>query len=56
MQKGVSMDDPLGTQIVLEGIEVLTGLAGVVKASALLLGIIYAINLSYLKYSIGAGQ
>ncbi|XP_058233596.1 uncharacterized protein LOC131344999 isoform X1 [Hemibagrus wyckioides] len=42
--KGGSMDDPLQNGIVLEGIEVLTGLA-----CALLLGLIYAINLSYPK-------
>uniref|UniRef100_A0A8C1WYW3 Uncharacterized protein n=1 Tax=Cyprinus carpio TaxID=7962 RepID=A0A8C1WYW3_CYPCA len=39
----------LQTGIVLEGIEVMTGLAGVAKACAFLLGLIYAINLSYPK-------
>jgi len=38
----------------LEGIEVMTGLSGVAKACVYLVGLIYAINLSYpkeLRYS-----
>lgn len=52
--KGGSADDPYQTGVMLEGIEVLTGLAGVTKACVFLIGLIYAINLSYpkeLRYS-----
>jgi len=47
--KGGSADDLLLTEVMLEGIEVMTGLSGVAKACVYLLGLIYAINLSYPK-------
>uniref|UniRef100_A0A672SH25 Uncharacterized protein n=1 Tax=Sinocyclocheilus grahami TaxID=75366 RepID=A0A672SH25_SINGR len=52
--KGGSTDDPLQTGIVLEGIQVMAGLAGVANSCVFLLGLIHAINLSYpkeLRYS-----
>ncbi|XP_076845338.1 sterile alpha motif domain-containing protein 3-like [Brachyhypopomus gauderio] len=46
---GSTEDDPLDVGIVLEGREVLAGLSSVARACALLLGLIYAVNLSYPK-------
>uniref|UniRef100_A0A3B1JSI2 Uncharacterized protein n=1 Tax=Astyanax mexicanus TaxID=7994 RepID=A0A3B1JSI2_ASTMX len=46
---GSTEDDPLDVGIVLEGREVLSGLSSVARACALLLGLIYAVNLSYPK-------
>uniref|UniRef100_A0A3B1K1K1 Uncharacterized protein n=1 Tax=Astyanax mexicanus TaxID=7994 RepID=A0A3B1K1K1_ASTMX len=46
---GSTEDDPLDVGIVLEGREVLSGLSSVARVCALLLGLIYAVNLSYPK-------
>ena len=46
---GSTEDDPLEVGVVLEGHEVLVGLSTIAKACALLLGLIYAVNISYPK-------
>ncbi|XP_053095998.1 uncharacterized protein LOC117599184 [Pangasianodon hypophthalmus] len=48
--KGGSADgSPLEAGIVLEGVQVLSGLSGVAKACVALFGLMYAVNLSYPK-------
>ncbi|XDV12036.1 hypothetical protein PO909_000791 [Leuciscus waleckii] len=42
-------DDPEDVGIVLEGVEVLSGLGNVAMATAMLLGLIYSLNLTYPK-------
>jgi len=47
-------DDPEDIDVLIEGVEVLTGLGNIAQACALLFGLIYCLNLSYpaeLKYT-----
>lgn len=55
----MASDGPEEMGIVLEGVQVTTGLGSVAKACAILLGMTYALNLSYpkkLKYTFKAFQ
>ncbi|KAF7641737.1 hypothetical protein LDENG_00273580 [Lucifuga dentata] len=58
--EGAEPSDPLaGVGIVIEGVEVLEDLRDVANACAMLLGLIYSLNLSYpkdLKYTFEALQ
>ncbi|KAK0151061.1 hypothetical protein N1851_007807 [Merluccius polli] len=50
VKKGATdRDSPEDVGIIIEGVQVMTGLGNVARASSILLGLIYAPNLSYPK-------
>lgn len=50
VKKGASHgDSPEDVGIIIEGVQVMTGLGNVARASSILLGLTYALNLSYPK-------
>lgn len=53
-REGARVEDPIDVGIIIEGAEVLSNCNNVAKASTLLIGLIYSLNLSYpsqLKYT-----